>query len=401
MNITDKILENDCYQTEFKAVVLKCAGDAGEYEAVLDRTCFYPEGGGQPADRGTLGMAQVLDVRERDGVIYHKVDRELPAGSDVRGNVDWNRRFSNMQQHSGEHILSGIIHGKHGFDNVGFHIGSEFVTLDFNGLFSEDGLREAEELANAAVYANIPVDIKFPDKDELGRLAYRSKKELEGRIRIVTFPGYDCCACCGTHVRNTGEIGKTGSGKTRFCLEVAKEALSLNKRVFYLDTENNLTKHQIQTELKGAVFNYTPVMEEIYETVMKLPDNTYDVVVIDSIGFPILSEFAELKMNQRGAVLLKMIALLANLKKWAYKNNGIVVVSNQPESEFNKVAGTILDPFGDKSNYAAKEIWHSDKTSSDSNRTISKITAFRSRSAGRGKKILEMTISDSGTKISV
>jgi hypothetical protein len=196
-------------------------------------------------------------------------------------------------------------------------------------------------------------------------------------------------------------FGKTGSGKTRFCLEVAKEALSLNKRVFYLDTENNLTKHQIQTELKGAVFNYTPVMEEIYETVMKLPDNTYDVVVIDSIGFPILSEFAELKMNQRGAVLLKMIALLANLKKWAYKNNGIVVVSNQPESEFNKVAGTILDPFGDKSNYAAKEIWHSDKTSSDSNRTISKITAFRSRSAGRGKKILEMTISDSGTKISV
>jgi hypothetical protein len=196
-------------------------------------------------------------------------------------------------------------------------------------------------------------------------------------------------------------FGRTGSGKTRFCLEVAKEALALNKRVFYLDTENNLTKHQIQTELKGAEFRYTPVMEEIYDTVMKLPDNTYDVVVIDSIGFPILSEFAELKMNQRGAVLLKMIALLANLKKWAYKNNGIVVVSNQPESEINKVAGTILDPFGDKSNYAAKEIWHTDKSSSDPTRTISKITAFRSRSAGRGKKILEMTISDAGTKISV
>jgi hypothetical protein len=196
-------------------------------------------------------------------------------------------------------------------------------------------------------------------------------------------------------------FGKTGSGKTRFCLEVAKEALLLKKRVFYLDTENNLTKYQIQTELKGAIFNYTPVMEEIYDIVMKLPDNTYDVVVIDSLGFPILSEFAELKMNQRGAVLLKMIALLANLKKWAYKNNGTVVVSNQPESEFNKTPGTILDPFGDKSNYAAKEIWHAKNSSSDSNRTISTVTAFRSRSAGRGKKILEMTISDAGTKISV
>jgi len=207
---TEKIYEKNSYQTEFDAVIEQCIKvDVPEklYDIVLDRTCFFPEGGGQPSDRGLLDSACVLDVQEKNGVVFHRISMEFAPGSKVHGIIDWERRFSNMQQHSGEHILSGIINQRHGLDNVGFHIGSEFVTLDFNGLLTEEQLREAETLANEAVYANLPVDIRFPEPEELSKLIYRSKKELDGMIRIVTIPGCDRCACCGTHVRNTGEIG--------------------------------------------------------------------------------------------------------------------------------------------------------------------------------------------------
>lgn len=207
---TEKIYEKNSYQTEFDAVVEQCIKvDVPEklYDIVLDRTCFFPEGGGQPSDRGMLGSSRVLDVQERNGVVFHRTSMEFAAGTKVHGIIDWDRRFSNMQQHSGEHILSGIINQRHGLDNVGFHIGSDFVTLDFNGPLTEEQLREAETLANEAVYANLPVDIRIPEPEELNKLIYRSKKELDGAIRIVTIPGCDRCACCGTHVRNTGEIG--------------------------------------------------------------------------------------------------------------------------------------------------------------------------------------------------
>jgi len=207
---TIKLYEENGYQKEFDAVVEQCLKAEGHdtlYDIVLDRTCFFPEGGGQPSDTGTLGGARVIDVHEKNGLVFHRTDVELAVGAKVHGVIDWERRFSNMQQHSGEHILSGIIHRTHGFDNVGFHIGSEFVTLDFNGVLTEGQLKEAETLANEAVYANLPVDVLYPGQEELGKLLYRSKKEINGRIRIVSIPGCDICACCGTHVRRTGEIG--------------------------------------------------------------------------------------------------------------------------------------------------------------------------------------------------
>ncbi|NLM61379.1 MAG: hypothetical protein GX193_04810 [Clostridiales bacterium] len=206
---TVKLYEEDAYIREFDAVVLSCERADDRYLVSLDRTCFYPEGGGQPSDRGHINGAYVSDVQEKHGVIIHFTDKPFEPGSTVHGSIDWERRFSNMQQHSGEHILSGIINRISGYDNVGFHIGSEFVTLDFSGPLTAEQLLLAEKLANEAIYENLPVNAEYYTNEELKikDIKYRSKKELEGPIRIVDIPGYDCCACCGTHVRRTGEIG--------------------------------------------------------------------------------------------------------------------------------------------------------------------------------------------------
>ena len=174
---------------------------------VLDQTAFYPEGGGQPADQGRLAEADVLDVKEGGEEIVHICDRPLVPGSTVHGTLDWNRRFRFMQQHSGEHIFSGIVHVLFGYDNIGFHMGKDCVTVDFSGLLSEEEIALVERKANEAVLSDLEILTDYPSGEELERLDYRSKKELEGQVRIITVPGSDVCACCGTHVKRTGEIG--------------------------------------------------------------------------------------------------------------------------------------------------------------------------------------------------
>ncbi len=174
---------------------------------ILDQTAFYPEGGGQPADQGILGGQPVLDVRERPEGLMHFLSKPLAKDSLVHGAIDWDIRFARMQHHSGEHIVSGLVKHRYGLDNVGFHMGSAAVTMDFNGALSADMLEEVERLANQVIYQNVPVEAAYPQESERATLDYRSKKALEGNIRIVTIPGADRCACCGTHVRHTGEIG--------------------------------------------------------------------------------------------------------------------------------------------------------------------------------------------------
>ena len=205
--MTEKLYYENSYLKSFSAKVMECTVQGEHYAVVLNRTAFYPEGGGQPADIGVLNTVNVLDVREHNGEIIHITDRPLPAGAQVMGGVNWPHRFELMQQHSGEHIVSGIVHRLFGFDNVGFHMGAKAVTVDFNGELSGENLALVEFLANEAVYRNLPVQIGYPSPEELAVLNYRSKKELSGAIRIVTIPGYDVCACCGTHVAHTGEVG--------------------------------------------------------------------------------------------------------------------------------------------------------------------------------------------------
>ena len=174
---------------------------------ILDKTAFYPEGGGQPGDRGTLGGVNVTDTQERGEDIIHLTDASLEVGTQVTGTLDWNWRFSLMQNHSGEHIVSGIIHRRTGANNVGFHMGNDAIIIDFDVELTPELLQEVEQEANEIVWKNLPVQITYPTPEELETLDYRSKKALTGQVRIVTFPQTDTCACCGTHVVRTGEIG--------------------------------------------------------------------------------------------------------------------------------------------------------------------------------------------------
>ena len=217
MQPTQKYYEADAYRREADAVILAAEPDGrGGGKLALDGTVFYPEGGGQPADHGTLTLPDgtrltVTDVHEQGGVIWHRVDA-LPhtaaPGTAVTGRIDWAWRFDKMQQHTGEHILSGILHQMFGAENVGFHIGSDAVRMDTSVPISAEGLREAELAANRIVWQNVPVLITYPTREELAQMTYRSKKEIEGQVRIVTIPGADVCACCGTHTAATGAVGQ-------------------------------------------------------------------------------------------------------------------------------------------------------------------------------------------------
>lgn len=204
---TEKLFYTDSHMREFTATVLACVQEQDGYRIVLDRTAFFPEGGGQFGDIGRIDDAEVYDTHEKDGIIYHYTKEPLPVGAGVTGRLDFGERFLRMQQHSGEHILSGIVHQRFGYDNVGFHLGRDVTTLDFNGDLTEEQVQEAETAANRAVFANLPVNVLYPSKEELAAMEYRSKIEIEGQVRIVSIPGIDTCACCAPHVERTGEIG--------------------------------------------------------------------------------------------------------------------------------------------------------------------------------------------------
>ena len=208
---TVRLYDQDAYATKFEAEVLACEEvekkEKKVYQVWLDQTLFFPEEGGQSPDMGTIDGIKVLDVQIKDEVITHTLAAPLAVGTTVKGVVDWKHRFYNMQQHSGEHIFSGIVHNRFGYDNVGFHLSDSIVTMDFNGVITAEDIEEIETEVNQAIIENIPVEVSYPTKEELKVLEYRSKIEIEGQVRIVTIPGYDVCACCAPHVRRTGEIG--------------------------------------------------------------------------------------------------------------------------------------------------------------------------------------------------
>ncbi len=204
---TRKLYYEDCHLRAFAAQVVGCTEGKKGWQVLLDATAFYPEGGGQACDTGSLGGVRVLDVREQDGQVVHLCDGPLPVGQTVQGVIDWEDRFDRMQQHTGEHILSGLIHARYGYHNVGFHMGKEAVEVDFDGPIPADGIDELERLANEAVWANLPVNCFIPSPEALEQTVYRTKRALPWPVRIVQVPGFDSCACCGVHVARTGEIG--------------------------------------------------------------------------------------------------------------------------------------------------------------------------------------------------
>ena len=265
--MAEKLFYEDPFLVEFTAQVLSCAPDKGGFAVTLDRTAFYPEGGGQSADHGVLGGAAVTDVREKDGEVVHTCDRALPVGETVAGAIDFARRFDLMQQHSGEHIVSGILCGRHSCDNVGFHIGHDLVTIDFNTQLTMEELREIEALANRYVWEDHPIEVSWPTPEVLSALPYRSKKALTGAVRIVTFPGADCCACCGTHVRRSGQVGiikllscqkfregvriemAAGERALRYCTEVLDQNTHVSQLLSAKPLETAAAVERLQKEL--------------------------------------------------------------------------------------------------------------------------------------------------------
>ena len=204
---TRKLYYEDSHIRTFSANVLSCEKTDKGFEVILDATAFYPEGGGQDADTGLLGGVRVLDTRERGESVVHFCDAPLEVGRKVEGAIDWDARFVRMQQHSGEHIVSGILNRRYGCHNVGFHMSSDVITIDFDTVIPKEDLPSIEAEANAAVWANLPVKCWYPSQEELPHVIYRTKRALPWPVRIVQMPGVDSCACCGTHVQHTGEIG--------------------------------------------------------------------------------------------------------------------------------------------------------------------------------------------------
>ena len=205
--MTEKLFYEDSHMITFSAIVNSCEQVGDHYEAVLSRTAFFPEGGGQYADTGRIDGVRVFDVHEKSGVIKHYMEAPLEVGKMVEGSIDWEERFSKMQNHSGEHIISGLVNQRFGYDNVGFHMGKDAITMDFNGPMTREQMKEIELQANKMVYQNIPIETIYPTKVELESLVYRSKIEIEGQVRIVRIAGCDVCACCAPHCKTTGEIG--------------------------------------------------------------------------------------------------------------------------------------------------------------------------------------------------
>ena len=206
-NMTERLFDADSHLTEFEAHVLCTERRDDGVWVLLDATAFAPEAGGQPSDVGLLGGANVLDVREKNGELWHLVDGEIDPSDTVFCKIDWSRRLRHLQNHTGEHIVTGLFYREYGMNNVGFHVGHEDVTLDLDGVVEMSTLRQIEKLANLAVAENRAVNILFPSDAELAELSYRAKGEIEGRVRLVEIEGLDLCACCVPHAKRTGEVG--------------------------------------------------------------------------------------------------------------------------------------------------------------------------------------------------
>lgn len=204
---TIKLYENDSYIKEFSGTVLSCEEKDGAYFVVLNQTAFFPEGGGQDADKGKIGEADVLDVQIKNDVIYHKVNKSFNENEEVTCKLDWETRFSRMQNHTGEHIVSGVIHSLFSYNNVGFHMNDTLVTLDVDGPLNDEDIKKIELKSNKAIYENKSIKAIYPTAEELPDYDYRSKLDITEGVRLIEIEDYDLCACCAPHVAKTGEIG--------------------------------------------------------------------------------------------------------------------------------------------------------------------------------------------------
>lgn len=302
---TEKLFYQDAYLKETTAKVLECRKGKHGYEIVLNRTCFYPEGGGQPGDRGTLNGIPVTDTHEKDGMVLHYTDSPLEPGTEVTAVIDWARRFDLTQQHSGEHMVSGVVHRIYGYDNVGFHMGADMVTIDFSGELTEQQLREVETEVNQRIWLDDAVKCWYPSPEELKEIPYRSKKELTGKVRIAEFPGADICACCGTHVAHTGEIGLVKIVSVeKFHSGVRVEMLSGGRALRYLTAVQDQNR-QVSQLLSAKVMETAKAVKNLTDEAERLRQQVY---AMENAQFAAKAE----QLRGQGNVLVKMDGLSAD-----------------------------------------------------------------------------------------
>ena len=278
----EKLFYENCHLTQFSAAVTGCEKSEKGYLVTLDATAFYPEGGGQACDIGTLGGVNVLDVREKDGEILHLCDGALTVGDTVDGQIDWARRFDLMQQHTGEHILSGLINARFGYHNTGFHVGAEVMEVDFDGPISPEALAELEEKANEAVWRNLPVKCWVPSPEELPNVRYRTKRALPWPVRIVQVGDVDSCACCGIHTAHTGEVGLIkilscvkfhggvrlevvcGGRAYRYMTEIFNQNRIVSQTFSAQMLETGVAAKKMQEALAGEKFRATQLQKQVF-----------------------------------------------------------------------------------------------------------------------------------------
>ncbi len=339
---TRKLYYEEPYLREFESEVAETRMLDGNWVAALTETAFYPEGGGQGADNGKWILdngkeLEVTDVHERNGIIWHTLSGPVTIGQKVRGIINWERRFDHMQQHSGEHIVSGIICSTFNCSNVGFHMGEDVVTIDYDARISMEDALLIEEKANRYIWENHAFVQMWPDADELKTLEYRSKKELEGPVRITSFPGADMCACCGTHVSSSAEVGlvKLTSAKnfhegTRLELYCGKRALDFlsmnyaqNKAVaVLLSTKEEKTAGIVEKQIADhiALKGRMAALEDDYfrRWAAGLEKGKEAVIVSDELDADQGRKLADAAANETGAMAAVFTLTSAGSNEYRY-----------------------------------------------------------------------------------
>lgn len=357
--MTEKLYYTDNMMKEFDAKVLACDKCDKGYALLLDKTAFFPNEGGQYADSGIIGDAHVLDVSEKDGVITHFTDRPLQVGDEVHAAIDFNDRYEKMQCHSGEHIVSGLVHTLYGLNNVGFHLGREDMTLDFDGMLSRERLNELEQLANEVIYKNIEIKCEFPSADILKTLEYRSKLELYENVRIVTIDGVDACACCAPHVTHTGEIGiiklldsMSYKGGVRIHMLCGKRALRDYRIRYERNRDISMLTSAKQSDICAAV---TRLLEDngrlkgelmqfkkavLHERINGLKDMSESMIVFEELlGTELMREYAIAAAKHT----LGFCAVFC--KKCEGEYNYIISASEEARRSASEVAKALADTF--------------------------------------------------------
>ena len=351
---TEKLYYSDSYLKEFSALVASCEKIEKGYKVVLDKTAFFPEGGGQKADTGFIGEAKVYDVQEVDEVIYHFVDKELVVSTEYACKLDWEQRFLRMQSHSGEHIVSGVVHALYGYDNVGFHMEEDYVTVDFSGELTREQLDEVEEKTNRYIYDNIEIECFFPSEYEIENLDYRSKLDLKEGVRLVRIGEADLCACCAPHVKRTGEIGVVKildfmrhRGGVRIVMKSGLKALFDYREkytsVYDVSVMLSSKQHEIASFVDKKIKENEKLHRDFNSFKMQIAENDKEnlLFVGDSAFF--ITSFYDSDMMRE----------LANFGMT--KKEICVVLSGNEESGFSYVAGSLsfdLNKFAKHFNFA-------------------------------------------------